>query len=99
MSDPNRVVIVLMKSPEADATIDALKPDYPNLKVKDNTTYWTLEGTDELVVDMDKVGDELGEPIAVHEWLVIMSSYIGRPTHEDNAFRVTSHMLQLEGSS
>lgn len=93
--DGRKVAIVLMKSPEADATIEVLKADAPHLSVEDNTSYFTIAGLDEITIDMDRVSEELGESITLSQWLVIMSSYIGRVTPDDTHFRVTSDMLQM----
>ena len=97
-ADPNRVALALMKSDEADATIAVLRARYPTIVVEDNTTYWSVQSVGEIVVDMAEVSEELGEPITVDDWLVIMATYIGRASHEDNALVLSSRMLQLDSS-
>lgn len=99
MSDAlSRVVLVLMKSPEADATLDVLRTDHPDVEIADHDTYWQLRHPSEIRVDLNRVGDELGEPISLSEWLVIMSSFVGRVETEPDSFRVTTDMLQLESA-
>ena len=90
-----RVALILMKSFEAEATIDMLRTIYPALNVVDNDTYYTLANDEEIVVDMDLLGEEMGRPISVGEWLVVLSSYVGRPSNEATRFRVTADMLQI----
>lgn len=90
------VAIVLMKSDEADATIDVLQRERPDVTVADKGTYWQLSAPDEIVVEMEKVGQELGRPLDLSQWLVVMSSFVGRAAPGADYFRVTSKMLDLE---
>jgi hypothetical protein len=90
-----RVALILMKSFEAEATIDMLRTTYRALKVIDNDTYWTVANDQEIVVDMDLLAEEIGRPITVGEWLVVLSSYVGRPSNDATRFRVTAEMLQI----
>ncbi len=90
------VCIVLMKSPETDATLDYLASDHPEVKCEDLGPYWLVSGTGEIVIDLERVGQELGQKISLGEWLVIMSSFVGRVMTDPGHFRVTSHMTDLE---
>jgi methane monooxygenase regulatory protein B len=94
-----KVAIVLMKSEEADATIDVLERERPDVEVTDKGTYWHIAADDEIVVSMDKVGQELGRPIALSQWLVIMSTFVGRAAPGEDFFRVTSKMVELEAGA
>jgi hypothetical protein len=91
-----KVALVLQKSEEADATIDVLEADYPNVAIVDHMTYWQIESDDEIYVDMERVGQELGRDITLSEWLVIMTTFVGRAAPGVDHFRVTSKMLELE---
>ncbi|GAB5002522.1 hypothetical protein MAHJHV63_20410 [Mycobacterium avium subsp. hominissuis] len=101
MTTPNkpsdgRVAIVLMKSEEADATIDVLAADHPDVKIIDQGPYWYLEHPSEINVDMARVSEEMGgKEITIGQWLVVMSTFVGRAETDDNSFRVTSEMLEL----
>ncbi len=92
----DRVAIVLMKSAEADATLDVLRADHPRVRIADQGTYWHVSAQEEIVIDLDRVGEELGAPIALGEWLVIMSSFVGRAVTAPTSFSVTSRLLELE---
>jgi len=94
-----KVAIILMKSDEADATIDVLERERPDVEVSDRGTYWHIAADDEIVVSMEKVGQELGQPIALSQWLVIMSSFVGRAAPGEDFFRVTSKMVELEAGA
>jgi MmoB/DmpM family len=93
----DQVVIVLMKSPECDATLDYLAADYPEVVREDLGPYWKVSSDKgEIVVDIARVGEELGEKITLGDWLVIMSSFVGRVMTDPMTFRVTSHLTDLE---
>ena len=92
-----KVALVLMKSDEADATIDALEREHSDVEVADNGTYWHISAPNEIVVSMDKVSQELGRPIGLSQWLVVMSSFVGRAAPGPDYFRVTSKMVELGG--
>jgi hypothetical protein len=100
MSNPRtpsdgRVALVMMKSEEADATIDVLELDQPEVKVVDHGTYWYLEHPTEIYVDMERVSEEMGKGVSLSQWLVVMTTFVGRAAPDENSFRVTSEMLEL----
>lgn len=95
-NDGRKVALVLMKSEEADATIDVLEADCPAVRIADHGTYWMLEAEDEIRVEMQRVSDELGRNLTLSQWLVVMSSFVGRAAPGADYFRVTSDMLDLD---
>ena len=91
------VLVVLMKGDEADATISALETDRPDATVTDHGTFWQIGAQDELVIDLKRVGEELGRDIELGQWLTIMTTYVGRvSTDQEGMFRITSQMLELD---
>lgn len=90
------VALVLMKGEQADATIDVLEADHPDVRVIDHDTYYKLESDDQIVIDMNRVGQELGRPVSLSQWLVTMVSFIGRAAPGADYFKVTSEMTDLE---
>lgn len=94
----NTVGIVLMKSEEADATLAVLERESPSVRVSDHITYWLVEDENEIRVPMNLVGEELGRPIELGQWLVIMSTFIGRAAPGADYFRVTSGLPEIEMS-
>ena len=97
--DGHRTVLVLMKSPEADATIDALGESDPAVTAVDMGSYWKLTSPGDIRVDMDAVAAELGEPLTLSRWLVIMSSYVGRIETGDDYLTVTTGMPDIATSA
>lgn len=90
------VGLVLMKGEQSDATIDVLEADHPDVRVIDHGTYYKLESDDEIYIDMNRVGQELGRPLALSQWLVTMISFIGRAAPGADYFKVTSEMTDLD---
>lgn len=101
--DPNTkgrsVIVVLMKGDEADATISVIRHDQPAAKIEEHGTFWQIGAQDELIIDLARVGDELGREIDLGQWLTIMTTYVGRVDIEEGVFRITSQMLELEPST
>jgi len=99
MSDAGRsdVSLILMQgSPEAQATLDVLEQDDPSLVIADHGTFWKITSpTGRIVVDMRRVSEELGSELSLHQWLVIMSSYIGRVKTDPYTFTLTSDVTEI----
>lgn len=94
-----RVALVLMKSEEADATIDVMEVDHPEVKIVDQGTYWYLEHPSEIFVDMERVAEEMGKDLTLSQWLVVMTTFVGRAAPDETYFRVTSDMLELNDAA
>lgn len=92
-----RVALGLMKSEEADATIEVVEGRYPDARVQDFGTYWKIEGEGELRIEMEEVGEALGRPLQLSRWLVTMATFVGRAHAGGDYFLVTSEMSYLEG--
>jgi hypothetical protein len=83
-----RTVLVLMKGPDADATIDALANSDQEIDVQDEGPYWKLQSRGDICVDMADVEAELGAPITLAKWLVTMTSFVGYADKDDTHFTV-----------
>ena len=89
-------LILMQGSPEAQATLDVLEQDDPNLIITDHDTFWKItSSTGRIVVDMRRVSEELGNEITLPQWLVIMSSYIGRVKTDPYTFTLTSDVTEI----
>ena len=99
MSEQGRddVSLILMQgSPEAQATLDVLEDEDPGLVITDHDTFWKITSpTGRIVVDLRKVSEELGNEISMSQWLVIMSSYIGRVKTDPYTFTLTSDVTEI----
>ncbi len=98
ISGPRRkVALGLMKSEEADATIEVVEGKYPDALITDFGTYWKIEGEGELRIEMEDVAEALGRPLQLSQWLVTMATFVGRAHAGGDYFLVTSEMSYLEG--
>lgn len=97
--DSNRLnvsLILMQGSAEAQATVDVLKREDQDLVIDDHETYWKITSTKgHIEVDMEHVSEELGVEISLPQWLVIMSSYVGRVRTEPGKFTLTSDVTEL----
>lgn len=90
-------LILMQGSPEAQATVDVLEEDDPTLVITDHDTFWKITSSKgRIVVDMRRVSEELGNEITLPQWLVIMSSYIGRVTTDPYTLTLTSDVTGIE---
>lgn len=89
-------LILMQGSPEAQATVDVLEQDDPSLVVVDHGTFWKITSeTGHIEVDLGRVSEELGTEITLPQWLVIMSSYVGRVSTEPGRLTLTSDVTQI----
>lgn len=91
------VSLVLMQgSAEAQATLDVLAQDDPELLIADHGTFWKITSSaGRIEVDLNRVAEELGSELSMAQWLVILSTYVGRVITEPEKFILTSDVTQL----
>lgn len=87
------VGIVMAKSAEGDAVASVLGKE-EGIEVLENPSFWDIRAKDRLVIDFDKVSDELGfeiDPYAIqHE----MSTHYGRLVTTDDALMLFSDPVE-----
>ncbi len=91
------VSLVLMQgSPEAQATLDVLERDDPTLVIADHGTFWKITSpAGHIEVNLKDVAEELGTELSMSQWLVILSTYVGRVMTEPDKFTLTSDVTQI----
>ena len=87
------VGISLMGSEETRAALELVAAEMPDAKVTDNDCYYKIERDVLLEFDMHKLGELLGRPITVPEFLVNMSTYYGRIVINDGLLQIHSEIL------
>lgn len=88
-ADPDHsTTLVLMKGPEADATLAAIEASGQDVRVFDEGPYWKLRGRGDIHVELSDVIDELGAPLTMGKWLVSMTTYVGNVESTDHSFTV-----------
>lgn len=99
--ESNEVVLVLKKSEEINIVVDEIllgdrKSDNPTLVVEDRAGYWWLKATGKIEVDCEEVSEILGRKFSVYDFLVDVSSTIGRAFTLGEKFTITSELMGLD---
>jgi len=99
--ESNEVVLVLKKSEEINIIVEEIllgdrKADNPTLVVEDRAGYWWLKATGKIEVDAAEVAEILGRKFSVYDFLVDVSSTIGRAFTLGEKFTITSELMGLD---
>ena len=99
--ESNTVVLVLMKSDEIDAIVEEIilgpgKKENPSITVEDRTGFWWIKADGQIQVDTDAAAAMLGKTYSVYDFLVNVSSTIGRAYTHCNTFTITSELMGLD---
>ncbi|HEX8113440.1 MAG TPA: MmoB/DmpM family protein [Kofleriaceae bacterium] len=87
------VGISLMGSEETTAALELVRAEMPDARISDRGCFYKIEREVLLELDMAKLGEILGRPITVHQFLVNMSSYYGRIVINDGLLQIHSDIL------
>ncbi len=90
------VGMVLMGSEEAEVVAELLREQRPDLTIRYDDCYYSIEGRGKIEVDLAEVSERLGRDLDVSSFLVIMSSYYGRVKIEEGKFGIYADLLDLE---
>jgi hypothetical protein len=99
--ESNTVVLVLMKSDEIDAIVEEIilgpgKKKNPSITVEDRTGFWWIKADGQIQVDTEAAAAMLGKTYSVYDFLVNVSSTIGRAYTHGNTFTITSELMGLD---
>ncbi|MCX7093088.1 MAG: MmoB/DmpM family protein [Methylobacter sp.] len=99
--ESNEVVLVLKKSDEINVIVDEYLlgdhvDDNQTLVVEDRAGYWWLKATGKIEVDCAEVAEILGKSFSVYDFLVDVSSTIGRAYTLGDTFTITSELMGLD---
>jgi methane monooxygenase regulatory protein B len=99
--ESNTVVLVLMKSDEIDAIVEDLilgeeTKRNPTLVVEDRGGFWWIKADGKIQVDTEKAAELLGKTYSIYDFLVNVSSTIGRAYTLGNTFTITSELMGLD---
>jgi methane monooxygenase regulatory protein B len=99
--ESNTVVLVLMKSDEIDAIVEEIilgpgKTENPSITVEDRTGFWWIKADGQIQVDTEAAAAMLGKTYSVYDFLVNVSSTIGRAYTHGNTFTITSELMGLD---
>lgn len=99
IKESRRVVVALMKTEEVEVVIDFLKEKYeerPDFRVEDHGTFYRLDAEEGFEVDLDEVEPYIGRSYNVYDFLVSVSTTIGRAYTVGNKFVITTDLIGIE---
>jgi hypothetical protein len=98
-TNPTFVRVMMSKTEESRAVLATLADLQDPPQVRDKKTYWQVEDPDEIIIDVDRVGDHLGRDIEIDDLLADFVTYVGRVDIDDQRIRVTAQFLQVKGGA
>ena len=99
VQETRRVVVVLARCEEIETVVEWLEERYgddPTFKIEDRGPYYRIDCEEGLEVDLDEIEPLIGHPYNVFDFLVSVSTTIGRSMTVGNKFVLTTSLLGLE---
>lgn len=90
------VGMVLMGSEEAEAAVQMLREQRPDLTITYDECFYSIDGRGKIEIDLAELSDRMGREITVPDFLVVFSSFYGRVNMDEKRFGVYAEMLGLE---
>jgi methane monooxygenase regulatory protein B len=99
--ESDTVVLVLKKSDEINTFIDEILlvdmvKANPTITVEDRAGYWWIKANGKIEVDCQEISELLGRTFSVYDFLVDVSSTIGRAYTLGEKFTITSELMGLD---
>jgi methane monooxygenase regulatory protein B len=99
VKESRRVVVVLMRCEEIEVVVDWLEERYgddPEFRIEDRGPYYRIDCLEGLEVDLDEIEPLIGHSYNVFDFLVSVSTAVGRTMTVGNKFVATTSLLGLE---
>ena len=99
VKETRRVVVVLARCDEIETVVDWLGERYgdePGFVIEDRGPYYRIDCEEGLEIDLDDIEPLIGHPYNVFDFLVNVSTAIGRTMTVGNKFVLTTSLLGLE---
>lgn len=99
MRETRSVVLALMKADEIEIAVEWLREVYaddPTLKIEDHGVYYRIDGVESFTFDLDEIQELVGRPYSVYDFLVNVSTTIGRAYVHNNSFTITTELIGWE---
>lgn len=93
------VVLALMKTDDIVIAVDWLRDAYasdPTLRIADHGVYYRIDCEEGFAFDLDEIQELVGRPYSVYDFLVNVSTTIGRAYVTDNCFAITTELIGWE---
>lgn len=101
VKESHEVVLVLMKSEEIDLIVEELiMGDQKNVNstvtVEDRSAFWWIKAEHSIEINLDVAAELLGKSYNVCDFLVNVSSTVGRAFTLGNTFTITTELIGIE---
>jgi len=96
LKEHNNVVIALMKTEEIDYIVEEILAKRERVYIEDRGVYYYIEGDQEIEIDFDQVEEGLGRSYTVYDFLVNLSTTVGRAMTLGNRFVITTKLAGIE---
>jgi methane monooxygenase regulatory protein B len=99
VKETRRVVVVLARCEEIEVVVEWLEERYGDdegFQIEDRGPYYRIDCEEGLEVDLDEIESLIGHPYNVFDFLVSVSTTIGRSMTVGNKFVLTTSLLGLE---
>jgi len=99
VSETRSVVLALMKADEIEIAVEWLRETYkddPTLKIHDHGVYYRIDAEEGFTFDLDEIEELVGRPYSVYDFLVNVSTTVGRAYVNGNTFTITTDLIGWE---
>lgn len=99
VGETRSVVLALMKSDEIEIAVEWLRTTYatdPTLKIADHGVYYRIDAEEGFTFDLDEIAELVGRPYSVYDFLVNVSTTVGRAYLTGNTFAITTELIGWE---
>jgi methane monooxygenase regulatory protein B len=99
VKETRRVVAAFMKCEEVEIVVEWLRERYadnPTFSIEDHGTFYRVDCEEGFEVDLDEIEPLIGRPYNVYDFLVSLSTTIGRAMTVGNRFVLTTALMGLE---
>lgn len=93
IEERNNVGVKLIVGEEADAAAVVIAESYPDCVIERYPAYLSIEVPHRVSFDIKKIEEQLGRPYDTPTFLVIMSSFNGRISVEDDRITISSELV------
>jgi hypothetical protein len=97
--ESRHVVLALMKSDEIEVAVEWLRGAYAgdtSLVVADHRVYYRIDRDESIRFDLDEIEELIGRRYTVYDFLVNVSTTIGRAYVHENTFVLTTELIGWE---
>ncbi|MEW5704499.1 MAG: MmoB/DmpM family protein [Pseudomonadota bacterium] len=92
----NSVAMALMKTEEIEFIVEEFLAGKENIYIEDRASFYYVDADTEVVLDFDEIEEALGRPYSVYDFLVNLSTTVGRAMTVGNKFILTTRLVGIE---